>query len=262
MSFSIIIPSRYGSNRLPGKPLLDIAGKTMIQRVYEQCMKSEAKQVIIATDDQRIVDTCQQFSAEVILTSIDHLSGTDRLHEVVTQKAFPSDHVVVNVQGDEPLIPHDAINQVANNLDRNTSAGISTLCEKIVSANDLFNPNTVKVVRGRGDEAVFFSRAPVPWCRGWPSMDHQDSISISARESLFLNSETRWYRHIGIYAYRVEVLKQFVEWPASHNECSESLEQLRALDNGVKIHCQETLVNIPHGVDTEQDLKKVRELLQ
>lgn len=261
MSFSIVIPSRFGSTRLPGKPLLDIAGKPMIQWVYEQTLKSNAVSVMIATDDVRIFDVCKSFTSDVMLTSIDHLSGTDRLQEVVANLSFPDDHIVVNVQGDEPLIPPMVINQVANNLSQHNSAGISTLCEKIDNITELLNPNAVKVVCDVNDQALFFSRAPVPWCREWPSMDQINSAAIAERESLFLNSGLHWFRHIGIYAYRVDTLNQFVRWPASNNETCESLEQLRALDNGIKIHCQEARVKIPAGVDTQDDLLKVRELL-
>ena len=262
MSFSIIIPSRFGSTRLPGKPLLDIAGKPMIQWVYERSMQSEAENVIIATDDQRIANACHKFSANVVLTSADHLSGTDRLQEVVRGQSFQDDHVVVNVQGDEPLIPPEVINQVAQNLVHYKSAGISTLCEKIGNVADLFNPNHVKVVRDANDEALYFSRAAVPWSREWPSAEDHSPAALKSREALFLNSDFHWYRHIGIYAYRVSILNQFVQWPATSNERNESLEQLRALDNGVTIHCQEAVTNVPSGVDTQDDLIKVRKLLQ
>ena len=262
MSFSVIIPSRFGSTRLPGKPLLDIAGKPMIQWVYERAIQSDAENVIIATDDQRIADACHKFSANVVLTSADHLSGTDRLQEVVRRQSFLDDHVVVNVQGDEPLIPPEVINQVAKNLVHYTLAGISTLCEKIDNVADLFNPSKVKVIRDANDEALYFSRAAVPWIREWPSLDDLSPAALKSREAIFLNSECHWYRHIGIYAYRTSILNQFVQWPASSNERSESLEQLRALDNGVTIHCQEAVVNIPAGVDTQDDLVKVRKLLQ
>ena len=234
----------------------------MIQWVYERSMQSEAENVIIATDDQRIANACHKFSANVVLTSADHLSGTDRLQEVVCGQSFQDDHVVVNVQGDEPLIPPEVINQVANNLVHYTSAGISTLCEKIGNVADLFNPNHVKVVRDANDKALYFSRAAVPWSREWPSADDHSPVALKSREALFLNSDFHWYRHIGIYAYRVSILNQFVQWPVSNNECCESLEQLRALDNGVTIHCQEAVANVPAGVDTQDDLIKVRTLLQ
>lgn len=262
MSFSIIIPSRFSSTRLPGKPLLDIAGKPMIQWVYERSIQSDAENVIIATDDQRIVEVCRQFTSNVMLTSVDHLSGTDRLQEAVNRQAFAEDHIVVNVQGDEPLIPPEVINQVANNLAINHSAGISTLCEKIENVEDLSNPNAVKVVCDINEKALYFSRAAVPWSREWPSPKDHSAAALKSRESILLNSGFHWYRHIGIYAYRVSILNQFVQWPATNNERCESLEQLRALDNGVTIHCQQAIANIPAGVDTQDDLVNVRALLQ
>ena len=234
----------------------------MIQWVYERSLQSEAENVIIATDDQRIANACNKFAANVVLTSADHLSGTDRLQEAVRGQLFQDDHVVVNVQGDEPLIPPAVINQVAQNLVNYKSAGISTLCERIYNVADLFNPNNVKVVRDVNDEALYFSRAAVPWSRKWPSADDHSPAALSSREAIFLNSDFHWYRHIGIYAYRVSILNQFVQWPATSNERNESLEQLRALDNGVTIHCQEAVSNVPASVDTQDDLAKVRTLLK
>ncbi|MBL4827486.1 MAG: 3-deoxy-manno-octulosonate cytidylyltransferase [Spongiibacteraceae bacterium] len=252
MSFSVIIPARYASTRLEGKPLLDIAGRPMIQHVYERATHSQAAQVIIATDDQRIADVAQGFGANVCMTSPDHESGTDRLEEVVSQLALPHDHIVVNVQGDEPLIPASVIDQVANNLAANSQAGIATLVEPIKQVETVFDPNAVKVVIDNSGRALYFSRAPIPWDReAWANTD-----------SATLSAQSKVYRHIGIYAYRVAFLHQFVGWPVSFLESTEKLEQLRALENGVTIQASEAIETIPAGIDTQEDLEKVRALLK
>src|SRR5690606_10792340 len=164
-AFTVVIPARFASTRLPGKPLQDIAGKPMIRRVWEQACKSAAERVVIATDDQRIVEACEAFGAQVLLTAVDHNSGTDRLAEVACQLGLAADAIVVNVQGDEPLIPPALIDQVAANLAAHAEAGIATLAEPISEAADLFNPNVVKVVADRHGLALTFSRAPLPWAR-------------------------------------------------------------------------------------------------
>jgi 3-deoxy-manno-octulosonate cytidylyltransferase (CMP-KDO synthetase) len=249
MSFSVVIPARYASTRLPGKPLLDIAGKPMIQHVYERAIQSSAEQVIIATDDPRIADVAAGFNAPVCMTAASHESGTDRLQEVVSQLKLDKQHIVVNVQGDEPLVPAAVIDQVAANLSVNPNAGISTLVERISDIDDVFNPNTVKAVMDNNGRALYFSRAPMPWAR--------DDFSA---ESKSLPANVNYYRHIGIYAYRVEFLHQFVQWPPGLLEKTEKLEQLRAMENGVEIHIEETVEAIPAGIDTQADLDKVRAL--
>ncbi|MEE8057447.1 MAG: 3-deoxy-manno-octulosonate cytidylyltransferase [Pseudomonadales bacterium] len=251
MSFTVIIPARYASTRLPGKPLVDIAGKPMIQRVYEQAKQSLAERVLIATDDQRIVDAAEVFGAEVCLTSPDHQSGTDRLQQVVSQLHFSDDHIVVNVQGDEPLIPPAVINQVANNLANHQRAGIATLVEPIKDIATVFNPNAVKVVMDTVGRALYFSRAPIPWSRD--SFDGDNDT---------LPPGVNYYRHIGIYAYRVALLKQFVTWTPSPLEITEKLEQLRALEHGVTILAAQASELIPAGIDTKDDLELVRVLFE
>ena len=261
MSFTIIIPSRFGSTRLPGKALLDIAGKPMVQRVYEQSCQSKADEVLVATDDPRIAEVVTGFGGQVVMTSADHPSGTDRLQEVVSKKNYDDNHVVVNVQGDEPLIPPAVINQVAENLLSQPHAGIATLCERIIDPLDILNPNAVKVVRNLNGYAQLFSRSPVPWLRSWPSLDSMTASSdIAQLYAMPKSGSIQWHRHIGIYAYRVEVLNQFVAWPMTPGEQAESLEQLRALDNGVNIHCEEASVSLPSGIDTIEDLERVRAL--
>lgn len=248
MSFSIIIPSRYASTRLEGKALVDIAGKPMIQRVWEKASESSATSVVIATDDQRILDAATSFGAQVCMTSDRHPSGTDRLAQVASDLNMPSDHIVVNVQGDEPLIPPAVIDQVAANLHSNQRAAIATLCEEIESNEEIHNPNAVKVVFDINGMALYFSRATIPWARD------EFSAGVSKRPS-----RGSWFRHIGIYAYRVGFLERFVDWHPAPLEQLEQLEQLRALYNGESIHVEEACHRVPAGVDTAEDLEKVRE---
>jgi 3-deoxy-manno-octulosonate cytidylyltransferase (CMP-KDO synthetase) len=249
-AFTVVIPARYASSRLPGKPLQDIAGKPMIRHVWEQACKSSARQVVVATDDARIVEACRGFGAEVLLTRIEHNSGTDRLAEVAAVLGLAPDAIVVNVQGDEPLIPPAIIDQVAANLAANPQAAIATLAEPIDDVAALFNPNVVKVASDRNGLALTFSRAPLPWAR--------DAFAVS-REQLPANVPYR--RHIGIYAYRAQFLHDFVAWGPCWLEDAECLEQLRALWHGVRIHVADALQRPPAGVDTREDLERVRRLL-
>jgi 3-deoxy-manno-octulosonate cytidylyltransferase (CMP-KDO synthetase) len=247
MSFTVVIPARYGSTRLPGKPLLDIAGKPMVQRVWEQACQSRASQVVIATDDARIVAAAQAFGAEVCMTATDHPSGTDRLQQVAHHYGWKDEQIVVNVQGDEPLIPPGVIDQVAANLAGHPEAGIATLCEPIIDLQQLLDPNVVKVVFGGEGMALYFSRATVPWPR--------DQFKDGA---LTMPVHGDWYRHIGIYAYRTRFLHRYVSWRPSPLEQLEQLEQLRALYHGVGIHVAPALAGVPGGVDTQADLDAVR----
>ncbi|MFT7403986.1 3-deoxy-manno-octulosonate cytidylyltransferase [Zhongshania sp.] len=256
MSYTVIIPARFASSRLPGKPLMEIAGKPMIQHVWERAKESDASRVVIATEDQRVLEACQKFGADVVMTLATHESGTDRLQEVVAKLGLADEDIVVNVQGDEPLIPREAIAQVANNLALNTQAGISTLGEAITDKSTVFNPNAVKAVCDRAGFALYFSRAPMPWCRDeWST----DALASEQRDGQGgLPDAAPFMRHIGIYAYRVGFLHQFVTWPMGVLERVEKLEQLRAMENGVRIHIELACVNIPGGVDTEADLNAVR----
>jgi 3-deoxy-manno-octulosonate cytidylyltransferase (CMP-KDO synthetase) len=251
MSFYVVIPARFASTRLPGKPLLDIAGKPMLQHVFEQAMKSKASAVVIATDDENVFAVAQSFGAQVVMTQKQHESGTDRIQEVVKLLAWPDDAIVVNVQGDEPLVPPEVINQVADNLAHHHSAGIATLAEPITQVEQLFNPNCVKVVRDYQNYALYFSRAPIAWAR-----DH------FAHDKSVLPKEFAYLRHLGIYAYRVSFLNNFVKWPLASVEKCEALEQLRALYQGVKIHVDVSAVELPAGVDTAEDLERVRDFFE
>ncbi len=251
MGFSVIIPARYASTRFPGKPLADIAGKPMIQHVYERACQSEAERVIVATDDDRIADAARSFGAEVCMTKADHLSGTDRLQEVVHTLGFYADDIVVNVQGDEPLIPPRVINQVAHNLKAEPEAGIATLSEPIEDLASLLNPNVVKVITDARGLAMYFSRAPIPWPR--------DEFSTNQQ---LMPACYSWQRHIGIYAYRVKMLNDFVRWAPAPIEETECLEQLRAMWNGARIHVEVADELPPAGVDTPEDLERLRLLFK
>lgn len=257
MSFTVVIPARYASSRLPGKPLAEIAGKPMIQHVCERAAESRADRVVVATDDDRIRTACESFGAEVVMTSPNHASGTDRLEEVARALGFEADHRVVNVQGDEPLIPPELINQVADNLELYPEAAIATLCERIHDPEQVFNPNVVKVVFDHRGMAHYFSRAPIPWARDkWQEGTPLTGVDIS------LPGNIGYFRHIGIYGYRASVLGEFVSWAPAPTEVTESLEQLRALYNGARIHVDVAVVNPQGGIDTEADLQRVRNWLE
>ncbi|MGB4343110.1 MAG: 3-deoxy-manno-octulosonate cytidylyltransferase [Moraxellaceae bacterium] len=249
MGFKVVIPARFGSSRLPGKPLLDIAGRPMVAHVVERACQSGAEEVLIATDDERIAAAVQGMGAEVVMTSANHPSGTDRLQEVAQKKGWSDDTIIVNVQGDEPLIPPAVINQVARNIEASSAAGIATLAETLTCVEQLFNPNIVKLVRDVNDFALYFSRAPMPWAR-----------DAFAKDKTVLPALDVYFRHLGIYAYRVGFLHAYVGWPPAVIEQVEALEQLRALYNGVKIHVGVAEVEIPQGVDTAEDLERIRAL--
>lgn len=247
MSFTVIIPARYQSTRLPGKPLADIGGKPMVQWVYEQACKSGADKVIVATDDQRVFDAVQAFGGEVCMTRSDHQSGTERLAEVVEKYNLADDHIVVNVQGDEPLIPDTIIRQVADNL-AHKNAPIATLAVEIDHEDEVFNPNAVKVVTDKDGYAMYFSRASIPWDR-----DHFAQQPAQIHHNLL--------RHIGIYAYRAGFINTYINWQPTALEQIEALEQLRVLWYGEKIHVDVAIDAPPAGVDTPEDLEKVRALI-
>ena len=255
MSFYIVIPARYASSRLPAKPLAMIGDKTMIQRVYEQASKSSAIKVIVATDDQRIADSVKAFGGEVCMTLSTHTSGTDRLQEVAACYGFSDNDIVVNVQGDEPLIPPEVIDQVAANLAANSAASVSTLCEPITSLQDFNNTNVVKVVADNNGFALYFSRAPIPWPRD-AFIDGSSENTLENDSQLPSDLVAR--RHIGIYAYRCALLNRFISWPPAPLEQLESLEQLRVLSNGERIHVALSCKKVPSGVDTPADLERIR----
>lgn len=249
MSFTVVIPARYGSTRLPGKPLADINGKPMIQHVYERAQASGAAEVIVATDDERILAVVEQFGGRAMLTRADHQSGTERLAEVLEYLALADNEVVVNVQGDEPFIPPEIILQVAENLASQRQAPMATLAVPISSVTEMFNPNMVKVVADANGYALYFSRAPIPYQRGV-----FDAASSEAQPLV-----GPFMRHIGIYAYRAEFVHRYAEWTASPLEQLESLEQLRVLWHGERIHVAEAIIAPPAGIDTPDDLARARQ---
>lgn len=242
----IVIPARLKSTRLPNKMLADISGKPMIQRVFEQVSKSKFDSIVIATDSQEIKEVAENFGAKVAMTKPDHESGTDRIAEAVTSLGLDDEDIVVNVQGDEPLIPVENIEQASQLLIDKPEAVVSTLCEQIMDAKDIYNPNNVKVVFDKNNYALYFSRASIPFERGF-------SESQGVQDSEF-------FRHIGIYAYRVGFLKQYAKLAVSPIEKYEALEQLRVLYNGYKIAVGQAQKITPTGVDTIQDLETIRSM--
>lgn len=246
--FLVIIPARQASTRLPGKMLADLAGVPMVVRVAQRASLSETKKVLIATDDEGIAQAVSAYNIPTIMTRSDHPSGTDRLAETVEQLELPDDAIVVNVQGDEPLIDPLLINHVASLLAQHPTAAIATCAAPIVDASDFFNPNVVKVVCDQNNLALYFSRAPIPWDRDALSNGAQ-TVSPSA------------LHHIGLYAYRVHFLKKFPFLSRGVLEGIEALEQLRALEHGYKIAVHRTARHPGAGVDTQADLERVRRIL-
>jgi 3-deoxy-manno-octulosonate cytidylyltransferase (CMP-KDO synthetase) len=249
MDFKVIIPARAESKRLPGKVLLDINGKSMLQYVYQVAVASGASKVVIATDNNEIADTALNFGAEVCMTDSDHVTGTERIAEAVSILGYDDDDIIVNVQGDEPLLPPAVIAAVASDLDMHDSAKVSTICTKINDIDDLFNTNIVKVVCNHRGFAMYFSRAPIPWER--------ESFALEPKKMLAPH-----YRHIGLYAYRAGYLLQYIKLANTAIEQTESLEQLRMLMHGHRIHLVVTDDAIPPSVDTFEDFEKVKSIMQ
>jgi len=247
--FSVLIPARYASTRLPGKPLCDIAGKPMVVRVAERAIASGAQRVVVATDDERIRAAAAKHGIDVAMTRDDHPTGTDRLAEAAIQLGFDDDAIVVNVQGDEPLLAPALIREVAAKLAAHADASIATACHSIEGSDEAFNPNVVKVVLDRSGYALYFSRATIPWAR-----------DAFAADRYRVPRGLPLYRHYGLYAYRVAFLRRYPDLAPAAIEKFEALEQLRALWHGYRIIvCVTAGVPAP-GVDTEQDLDRVRGL--
>ena len=242
--FLVVIPARLGSTRLPRKPLADIGGKPMVIRVAERAKQSLAHSVVVATDSPEIQAACDEYRIECLLTSADHPTGTDRIAEVAQLLKLPSNALIVNVQGDEPLIPPELINQVASTLAEHQECAISTVAVPITDATEINNPNVVKVVLNRAGEALYFSRAPIPFVRD-PQVDQK----------------TDHLRHLGIYAYRADFLQAYTRLEPAPPEQAEALEQLRALWTGYRIAVHVASEAPPAGVDTPEDLERVRQML-
>jgi 3-deoxy-manno-octulosonate cytidylyltransferase (CMP-KDO synthetase) len=246
--FHVIIPARYAATRLPGKPLLDIGGRPLIRWVWERARASGAASVMLATDDERIRTCALQFGADVLMTSAQHASGTDRLAEAVRSRGLELEDIVINLQGDEPMMPAAVIRAVAAALEAAPHIDIATAAAPVQSLAEFLDPNCVKTVCAGDGRALYFSRAPVPWPR-----DH----AADGRPAGFEGA----LRHVGIYGYRVRSLLQFAAWAPTPLEIAEKLEQLRALENGMRIHIVALENAPPPGIDTPQDLERVRELL-
>ena len=254
MNCLVVIPARYASARLPGKPLADIAGKPMVVRVHERAVASGVGPVVVATDDQRVVAAARACGADAVLTAGAHESGTDRIAEVAAMRGLDPATVVVNVQGDEPLLPPSLIEQVASSLSDRPDFAIATLCEAIEREEEIFDPGVVKVVFDAHGRAAYFSRAPIPYCRG-----RFDARTGTARASA---TGGLHYRHIGLYAYRAGFLSRFSSLARAPSEIAESLEQLRAIYHGYPIHVEAARERPGPGVDTPDDLERVRAVFE
>lgn len=247
MPFKVVIPARHASSRLPGKPLADIAGKPMVVRVAERAVQSGATEVIVATDHEDVRAAVERHGFAAMMTRLDHASGTDRLAEVAERLGWDDDIIVVNVQGDEPLIEPALIGQVAAELTRDADAAVATACHPIFDAEEFFNPNVVKVVCDVRSHALYFSRAPIPWPR-----------DAFAADRTTLPDALPAQRHIGIYAYRCSFLRRYGALSPSPLEDFEALEQLRVLWHGFRIRVA-TVAHAPEaGVDTPEDLERIR----
>jgi 3-deoxy-manno-octulosonate cytidylyltransferase (CMP-KDO synthetase) len=255
MSFKVVIPARYASMRLPGKPLLDIGGRPMIQWVIEAAKRSRADEVLVATDDERVAaaafDPNEPQRSLAAMTGSEHQSGTDRIAAVAAERRWADDTIVVNVQGDEPQLPPVLIDQVAALLEQYPAAHIATLSTPIASLQEFLDPNVVKVVTAAGNVALYFSRAPIPWNRDSAPSGFTSQASFAGAQ-----------RHLGIYAYRVAALQRLTATPPSSLEVTEKLEQLRALQTGMQIVVAVAAAKTGIGVDTEEDLVRVRASLQ
>ncbi len=244
----IVIPARFASSRLPGKPLLEIHGRPMILRVVDQAKKVAGfDDLCVATDDERIAEVCRAEGVDVVITSADHPSGTDRLSEVARIKGWASEDIIVNVQGDEPLLPAQLVQQVAQLLESHPQSSMSTLCEPIHSLEEFQRDSIVKVVMSKYNQALYFSRATIPYDR--------DGAKQAVQQ---LHEQA--YRHLGLYAYRVNLLQEYVSWDIGVLEKLESLEQLRVLENGHRIAIAIAEANLPPGVDTQADLDRLNQM--
>lgn len=248
--FKVVIPARYGSTRLPGKPLLPIAGKPMIAHVCARAREADADEIIVATDDERINQTVRALGINVVMTRADHQSGTERIAEVAERLGWAGDDIIVNLQGDEPLIDPSYLRSAAAVLAGQRQAGIATLAAEIRDSEEIFNPNAVKVVLDRHGYALYFSRAPIPWDRNGFAAGHRTP-----------SGNMPYYRHIGMYAYTVDFLRRYCSWDASALENTESLEQLRILWQGEAVAVSIVEKIPPAGVDTLEDLHRIEQLL-
>ncbi|MGA9573122.1 MAG: 3-deoxy-manno-octulosonate cytidylyltransferase [Lysobacterales bacterium] len=250
ISYHVVIPARFASERLPGKPWLDLAGQPVLQRVWLRASESAARSVIIATDDRRIADAAEAFGAQVVMTAEAHQSGSDRIAECAAKMSWPDDQLVVNLQGDEPFMPPVCLDQVAALLTQSADCEVASLFWPITEAAEVRNPNVVKVVTDAQNRAMYFSRAPVPFARAYESLD----VAIAAG--------VEWKRHLGLYAYRLAALRHFTACAPTPLEKSERLEQLRIMEQGGRIVMARASEFIPAGIDTIEDLERARRLIR
>lgn len=251
-SFKIVIPARYASSRLPGKPLVEILGRPMLLHVIDRARESQAQEILVATDDERILKLAESAGVTALMTSPDHQSGSERLAEVVERLGWADDVILVNLQGDEPAMPAQLIDQVAADMAAFPDAVMTTLGSPLQDVQELFNPNVVKLVTDAKGYASYFSRAPIPWQR--------DAFADGRPTELPAN--TSFLRHIGLYAYRAGFLRRYLAWPPSPLEQAESLEQLRVLWHGKRIHVSTCQVRPGPGVDTPEDLETAAQALR
>lgn len=246
--FHIVIPARYASERLPGKLLRDLAGRPLMQHAWERARQSAARTVTIATDDERIFETAEAFGAHVVMTDVTHQSGSDRIVECADRMGWPDTHLLVNLQGDEPMMPPACLDQVASLLASDTDCEVASLYWPIDDAGEVKNPNAVKVVTDQHDRALYFSRSPIPFTRDYGAIEN----AIAAGR--------RWKRHLGLYAYRLGSLRRFTAAEPTPLERAEKLEQLRVLEQGGRIAMAPACEFIPAGVDTEEDLVRIQRI--
>lgn len=249
-AYHIVIPARFASERLPGKVLLDLAGQPMLQHVWQRANASSAESVVIATDDERIVEAARSFGAQVVLTRSDHQSGSDRIAECAVLLGWPDDHLVVNLQGDEPLMPAACLDQVAALLNQRADCVVASLYWPISEAEEVQNPNAVKVVTDSEDCALYFSRSPIPYARNFSDIEAAIAAGIE------------WKRHLGLYAYRLAALRRFTDCAPTPLEKAERLEQLRIMEQGGRIAMARACKFIPAGIDTADDLERVSRLIK
>ena len=248
-AYHIVIPARFASERLPGKVLLDLAGQPLLQHVWQRAIESSAESVIIATDDERIVVAAKAFGARVLLTRSDHQSGSDRIAECASQLGWPDDHLVVNLQGDEPLMPAACLDQVAALLDQRADCQVASLYWPVTEADEVKNPNVVKVVTDSDNRALYFSRSPIPYARSFADINAAIAAGVE------------WKRHLGLYAYRLAALRRYTTSKPTPLERAERLEQLRMMEQGGQIAMARACEFIPAGIDTPDDLERVRQIL-
>jgi 3-deoxy-manno-octulosonate cytidylyltransferase (CMP-KDO synthetase) len=249
-SYNIVIPARFASQRLPGKVLLDLAGKPMLQHAWQRAMESAAESVVVATDDESIVNAAESFGAKAVLTRSDHQSGSDRIAECADLLNWPDDMRVVNLQADEPLMPPACLDQVAALLDWRTDCEVASLYWPITDAGEVQNPNAVKVVTGADECALYFSRAPIPYAR-----DYGEVCEAIAKG-------VEWKRHLGLYAYRLAALRRYTSCAPTPLEKTERLEQLRVMEQGGRIAMARACEFIPAGIDSPDDLERVRQYFE